>query len=90
MPAATWTRLMVATGKATLDEILIARGDAVEMAGHCVSMTAEVVQGQLTDANPANDPFVIDTRKPEDYGYNARGMQYGMMGWNKDDTLIAP
>jgi len=53
-------------------------------------MTAEAVQGQLTDANPANDPFVIDTRKPEDYGYNARGMQYGMMGWNKDDTLIAP
>ena len=23
-------------------------------------------------------------------GYNARGLQYGMMGWSKDDKLIAP
>jgi rhodanese-related sulfurtransferase len=141
MPAATWARPVIATGKATLNEILIARGDAVEMADNTVSMTAAAVQGMLTDANPANDPFVIDTRKPEDYakghiagavnipfaavfepgnlaklplgrrivvadyngqtavgtsyllsilGYNARGLQYGMMGWNKDDKLIAP
>lgn len=141
VPAVTWARPVVATGKATLDEILIARGDAVEMADNTVSMTAEAVQGLLTDANPANDPFVIDTRKPEDYakghiagavnipyaavfepgnfaklplgrrivvadyngqtavgtsyllsilGYNARGLQYGMMGWSKDDKLIAP
>ena len=141
MPAVTWARPVIATGKATLDEILIARGDAVEMADNTVSMTAERVQEMLTDANPANDPFVIDTRKPEDYakghipgavnipsanvfepaslaklplgrrivvtdyngqtavatsyllsilGYNARGLQYGMMGWSKDDKLIAP
>jgi rhodanese-related sulfurtransferase len=140
-PAATWARPVVATGKATLGEILIARGDAVEMADNSVSMTAEAVQGMLADANPANDPFVLDTRKPEDYakghvagainvpmasvfepaslaklplgrrivvadyngqtavgasyvlsilGYNARGLQFGMMGWSKDDALIAP
>jgi rhodanese-related sulfurtransferase len=140
-PAVTWARPVVATGKATLDEILIARGDAVEMGDRTVSMTAEAVQGMLTDANPANDPFIVDTRKPEDYakghipgainvpmanvfepaslaklplgrrivvadyngqtavgtsyllsilGYNARGLQYGMMGWSKDDALIAP
>ncbi|MCK7494708.1 MAG: hypothetical protein MZW92_28890 [Comamonadaceae bacterium] len=29
-----------------------------------VSMTAEAVQGLLTDTNPANDPFVVDARKP--------------------------
>jgi rhodanese-related sulfurtransferase len=141
LPAVTWARPVIATGKATLEEILIARGDAVEMADATVSMTAEAVQGMLTDANPANDPFVIDTRKPEDYakghiagavnipfaavfepaslaklplgrrivvadyngqtavgtsyllsilGYNARGLQYGMMGWSRDDKLIAP
>jgi rhodanese-related sulfurtransferase len=141
LPAATWARPVIATGKATLEEILVARGDAVEMADNTVSMTAEAVQGMLTDANPVNDPFVIDTRKPEDYakghipgavnipfatvfepaslaklplgrrivvadyngqtavgtsyllsilGYNARGLQYGMMGWSRDDKLIAP
>jgi rhodanese-related sulfurtransferase len=141
VPAVTWPRPVVATGKASLNEILIARGDAVEMADNTVSMTAERVQEMLTDANPANDPFIVDTRKPEDYakghipgainvpmanvfepaslaklplgrrivvadyngqtavgasyllsilGYNARGLQYGMMGWSTDDKLIAP
>ena len=33
-------------------------------------MTAEQVQGALTDTNPANDPFVVDVRTPADY---ARG-----------------
>ncbi len=140
-PATTWSRPVVATGKTSLAEALIARGDAVEMGDRTVSMTAEAVQGMLTDANPANDPFVIDTRKPEDYakghvpgainvpmanvfepgnlarlplgrrivvadyngqtavgtsyvlsilGYDARGLQFGMMGWSKDDALIAP
>jgi rhodanese-related sulfurtransferase len=140
-PAVTWARPVIATGKASLAEVLIARGDAVEMADNTVSMTAEAVQGMLTDANPANDPFIVDTRRPEDYtkghipgainvpmanvfepgnlaklplgrrivvadyngqtavgtsymlsilGYNARGLQYGMMGWSKDDALIAP
>lgn len=139
--AVTWARPVVATGKSTLREILIARADAVEMADNTVSMTAEAVQGMLTDANPVNDPFVVDTRKPEDYakghipgainlplaavfepaslaklplgrrivvadyngqtavgvsyvlsilGYNARGLQYGMMGWSRDDRLIGP
>lgn len=141
LTAVTWARPVVATGKSALSEILIARADAVEMADNAVSMTAEAVQGMLTDANPANDPFVVDTRRPEDYakghiagavnlplatvfepaslaklplgrrivvadyngqtavgvsyvlsilGYNARGLQYGMMGWSKDDKLIAP
>jgi rhodanese-related sulfurtransferase len=111
------------------------------MADNTVSMTAEAVQGTLTDATLANDPFIVDTRRPEDYtkghipgainvpmanvfepgnlaklplarrivvadyngqtavgtsymlsilGYNARGLQYGMMGWSKGDALIAP
>ena len=132
---------VVATGKPNLAEILVARGDAVEAADRTVSMTAEQVQGLLTDADPANDPFVVDTRNPEDYakghirgavnipaatvyqerslaklpparrvvvadyngqtavgvsyvlaimGYNARGLQYGMMGWSKDDRLMGP
>ena len=104
-------------------------------------MTAEAVQNLFADNNPNNDPFVVDTRKPEDYakghikgainitpatlyqpavsptcrwaggsssstttarppsalsyilammGYNARGLQYGMMGWSRNDALIAP
>jgi rhodanese-related sulfurtransferase len=28
---------------------------------------AEHVQALFTDKNPASDPFVVDTRKPEDY-----------------------
>ncbi|MBK7591740.1 MAG: rhodanese-like domain-containing protein [Betaproteobacteria bacterium] len=109
------------------------------MADRAVSMTAEQVQAALTDSNPANDPFIVDTRLPADYakghikgavsipaatlyqagslaklplgrrivtvdyngqtaigasyllsilGYNARGLQFGMMGWSKDDKLI--
>lgn len=139
--AFTWAFPVVATGKAELAEILVARGDAVEAADRSVSMIAEAVQGLLTDANPANDPYVLDTRNPEDYakghikgavnipaatlyqpanlaklppgrrivvadyagqhavgmsyvlsilGYNARGLQYGMMGWSKDDALLGP
>jgi len=104
-----------------------------------VSMTAEAVQALLTDANPANDPFVVDVRAAADFvkghiagainipavgvyqagnlaklplgrrivvadhtgmtavgisyvlsimGYDARGLQYGMMGWNTDDSLL--
>ena len=137
--AVTYARPLVATGKANLAEVLIARGDAVEMADRAVSMTAEQVQAALTDSNPANDPFIVDTRLPADYakghikgavsipaatlyqagnlaklplgrrivtvdyngqtaigasyllsilGYNARGLQFGMMGWSKDDKLI--
>jgi rhodanese-related sulfurtransferase len=132
---------VIATGKSNLADILVARGDVVEAADRSVSMTAEQVQGALTDTNPANDPFVIDVRAPADcakghvkgainvpatglyqagslaklplgrrivivdyngqtgvgmsymlsiLGYNARGLQYGMMGWSKDDKLIAP
>lgn len=139
--AATWPYPVVATGKAELAEILVARGDLVEAADKRAAMTAEEVQGLLTDATPANDPFIVDARKPEDYakghikgainipaealykpanlaklplgrrvvpvdyngstvvgmsyvlsilGYNARGLQYGMMGWSKDPALIAP
>jgi len=139
--AAAWAYPAVVTGKTELADILIARGDAVEAADKSVSMTAEAVQGLLTDTNPANDPFVVDARKPEDYakghikgalnipagemykpaslaklplgrriviadyngqyavgisymlsimGYNARGLQFGMMGWSRDDSLIAP
>jgi rhodanese-related sulfurtransferase len=113
----------------------------VEAADTTVSMTAEAVQELFTDNNPNNDPFVVDTRKSEDYakghikgainitgatlyqpgnlanlplgrrivivdyngqtavgmsymlammGYNARGLQYGMMGWSRNDALIAP
>jgi rhodanese-related sulfurtransferase len=136
--AVTYARPVVATGKPGLKEILIARGDAVESADRSVSMTAEAVQGLLTDSEMANDPFIVDLRSPADFtnghikgainipaatvyqatnvaklplgrrivtvdyngqtavgvsyvlsilGYNARGLQYGMMGWSKDDTL---
>lgn len=137
--AVAYARPVVATGKATLNEVLVARGDAVESSDRSVSMTAEAVQGLLTDNNPANDPFVVDVRAPVDFvkghiagainipavdvyqagslatfplgrrivvadyngqtavgisyvlsimGYNARGLQYGMMGWNTDDQLL--
>ena len=138
--AVSWAHPVVATRGMDLADILVARGAAVEAADTAVSMTAEAVQTLLADANPANDPFVVDTRKPEDYakghikgavnvpaatlyragnlaglplgrrivivdyngqatvgmsyvlatmGYNARGLQYGMMGWNRNDALIA-
>jgi rhodanese-related sulfurtransferase len=137
--AVTYSRPVVATGKATLAEVLVERGDAVESADRTVSMTATAVQKLLTDDNPANDPFVVDVRAPADFakghiagainipaasvyqagqlaklpqgrrivvadyngqtavgisyvlsimGYNARALQYGMMGWNTDDTLL--
>ena len=137
----SWSHPYIATGNRDLADILIARGNAVEAADTTVSMTAEAVQALFTDNNPNNDPFVVDTRKPEDYakghikgainimpatlyqlgnlaslplgrrivivdyngqtgvgmsyvlsmmGYNARGLQYGMMGWSRDDGLIAP
>jgi rhodanese-related sulfurtransferase len=139
--AVSWAHPHVGTGKSALADILIARGNAVEAADNTVSMTASAVQELLTDDNPNNDPFVVDSRKPEDYakghvkgainipaanlyqagnlaslplgrrivvvdyngqtavgmsyvlammGYNARGLQYGMMGWSRDDALIAP
>lgn len=137
--AVTYSRPVVATGKATLAEVLIDRADAVESSDRSVSMIAEAVQKLLTDDNPANDPFVVDVRAPADFtkghiagainipaasvyqagqlaklpqgrrivvadytgqtavgisyvlsvmGYNARGLQYGMMGWNTDDALL--
>jgi rhodanese-related sulfurtransferase len=137
--AVTWARPVVATGKPSLDAILVERADAVESADRSVSMTAEQVQGLLTDAQPANDPFVVDVRAPADFvkghiagainvpaaevfqpgqlaklplgrrivvvdyngqagvgisyllsimGYNARALQYGIMGWSKDDALM--
>jgi len=136
-----WAHPVIATRGKELAEILVARGAAVEAADATVSMTAEAVQTLLADDNPNNDPFVVDTRRSEDYakghvkgainipstelyqagnlaslplgrrivivdyngqtgvgmsyvlsilGYNARGLQYGMMGWSRDDTLIAP
>lgn len=136
---ATYARPVISTGKSNLDEILVARGDAVEAADKTVSMTAEAVYTLLTDNDPANDPFVLDLRKPVDFakgaikgavnvpadavfqtanldklptgrrivtvdyngqtavgvsymlsilGYNARGLQYGIMGWSKDDALM--
>jgi len=138
--AVSWAHPYIATGNNELADILIARGNAVEAADTSVSMTAEAVQDLFTDNNPNNDPFVVDTRKPEDYakghikgainitpgtlyqpgslanlplgrrivivdyngqtavgmsyilammGYNARGLQYGMMGWTRNDALIA-
>jgi rhodanese-related sulfurtransferase len=129
----------MATGKSSLAEILVARGNAVEAADKTVSMTAEAVQGLLPDADAANDPYIIDIRNPADYarghikgavnipaakvyqdcylamlpparrivvadyngqaavgtsyvlsilGYNARGLQFGMMGWSRDDRLM--
>jgi rhodanese-related sulfurtransferase len=137
--AVTHALPVVATGKAILAEVLAVRGDAVEGADKTVSMTAEKVQELLTDANPANDPFVLDVRDAADFakghiagaihvpavavyrkgnlamlplgrrivvadyngqtavgvsyvlsvlGYNARGLQYGMMGWSTDNTLM--
>jgi rhodanese-related sulfurtransferase len=140
-PQMTYVKPSLATGKSSLAEILVARGDAVEAADKTVSMTAEAVQGLLADADPANDPYIIDIRNPADYarghikgavnipaakvyqdcylamlpptrrivvadyngqaavgtsyvlsilGYNARGLQFGMMGWSKDDRLMGP
>ena len=137
----SWAHPHIATRKADLADVLIARGNAVEAADTTVSMTAEAMQDLFTDNNPNNDSFVVDTRKPEDYakghikgainipavtlyqsgnlaslplgrrivivdyngqtavgmsyvlammGYNARGLQYGMMGWSRNDALIAP
>jgi rhodanese-related sulfurtransferase len=136
---ATYPLPVIATGKTSLDEILIARGDAVEAADKTVSVTAEAVHALLTDSDPANDPFILDLRRPADFakghikgavnvpaeavyqaanlarlptgrrivtvdyngqttvgvsymlsilGYNARGLQYGIMGWSKDDALM--
>ena len=136
----SWAHPHIATGKGELAGILIARGEAVESADTSVSMTAEAVHELLADANTGNDPFVVDTRRPEDYarghikgainipaaslyqsgnlaslplgrrivvvdhngqtavgmsyllailGYNARGLQYGMMGWSTDDALLS-
>jgi rhodanese-related sulfurtransferase len=138
---ASWAHPFIGTGKGRLDEILTARGAAVEAADTAVSMTAEAVQTLLTDSDRTNDPFVVDTRLREDYakghikgalnipsaelfrsgslaslplgrrivvvdyngqtavgasyllsilGYNARGLQYGMMGWSRNDALMAP
>ena len=137
----SWAHPYIATRKAELADVLIDRGNAVEAADTTVSMTAEAVQDLFTDNNPNNDPFVVDTRRPEDYvkghvkgainipaaalyqggnlaslplgrrivivdydgqtavgmsyvlammGYNARGLQYGMMGWSRNDAMIAP
>jgi rhodanese-related sulfurtransferase len=137
--AVTYARPVIATGKASLDQILIERGDAVESADRTVSMTAEAVQALLIDADKSNDPFIVDLRSPADFvkghiagavnipaatiyqsgslaklplgrrivtvdyngqttvgvsyvlsilGYNARGLQYGMMGWSRDDALM--
>lgn len=137
--AVTYARPVIATGKATLEQILVDRGDAVESADSTVSMPAEIVQKLLTDDQPANDPFLVDLRAPADFvkghikgainvpaatlyqpgqlaklplgrrivtidydgqttvgasymlsilGYNARGLQYGMMGWSKNDALL--
>lgn len=137
--AVAYARPVIATGKASLEQMLVERGDAVESADRSVSMTAEAVQALLTDAQPANDPFVVDLRAPADFvkghiqsainipaatvyhpgelaklplgrrivtvdsngqtavgvsymlsilGYNARGLQYGMMGWSRNDTLM--
>lgn len=137
--AVTYSRPVVATGKATLEQVLVERADAVESADRTVSMTAEAVQELLADNMPGNDPFVVDVRAPADFvnghiggainipavsvyqaanlaklpqgrrivvadyngqtavgisymlsimGYNARGLQYGMMGWNTDDSLL--
>jgi rhodanese-related sulfurtransferase len=139
--AITDARPVIVTGKATLNEALIERGDSVESADRTVSMTAEAVQALLTDGQPANDPFIVDVRAPADFvkghiagavnipaqtvyqpgqlaklplgrrivvtdyngqtavgisyvlsilGYNARGLQYGMMGWTTDDTVMGP
>lgn len=138
--AVSWAHPHIATGSRDLADSLIARGNAVEAADTSVSMTAEAVQDLFVDKDPSNDPFVVDTRKPEDYakghikgsiniapatlyqpgslanlplgrrivivdyngqtavgmsyllammGYNARGLQYGMMGWSRDNALIA-
>jgi len=137
----TYVRPAWATGKANLAEILVARADAVEAADKTVCMTAEAVQALLTDADLANDAYIVDIRAPADYarghikgavnipaakvyqdcylamlpparrivvadyngqtavgtsyvlsilGYNARGLQFGMMGWSKDDRVLGP
>ncbi|MDZ7592109.1 MAG: rhodanese-like domain-containing protein [Rubrivivax sp.] len=139
--AVTYARPVVATGKTTLEQVLVERADAVESADRTVSMTAEAVQELLADNMPGNDPFILDVRAPADFvkghiqgainvpavgvyqaghlaklptgrrivvadyngqaavgisyvlatlGYNARGLQMGMMGWSTDDAVMGP
>lgn len=139
VPTQTYTSPTVNTGKTTLSEILVALGGKWEALGKPLSLAADKVFEVLNDGDDKNDPFILDTRKAEDYvkghikgavnipaadvfktanlaklptdkqivvtcytgqtsgavsyllglmGYNATTLQYGMMGWSKDDTLI--
>jgi rhodanese-related sulfurtransferase len=63
----THARPVIATGKATLEQVLVERGDAVESADRTVSMAAEAVQELLADNMPGNDPFILDVRAPADF-----------------------
>jgi rhodanese-related sulfurtransferase len=135
----TYTPPVVNTGKSSLSDILITLGDKWEAQGKPLSIAADKLFEVLNDGDDKNDPFILDTRKAEDYakghikgavnipaadvfkmenlaklptdkqivvtcyagqtsgavsyllgfmGYNAITLQYGMMGWSKDDTLL--
>ena len=82
----SWSHPVIATRGSGSRRHLATRADAVEAADTAVSMSAEAVQTLLTDANPANDPFVVDTRKPEDY---AKGHIKGVDQRSGNDALPA-
>lgn len=135
----TYTPPTINTGKSSLNDILVALGANWEALGKPLSLTADKVFEVLNDGDDKNDPFILDTRKAQDYakghikgavnipaadvfktanlaklptdkqiivtcytgqtsgavsyllglmGYNATTLQYGMMGWSKDDALL--
>lgn len=57
----------VATGKASVAEMIAAQADTYLASGKPVTITSDKVFEVLNDGDPANDPFILDIRKPEDY-----------------------
>lgn len=57
----------VATNKATVAEMIAAQADAYLASGKPLVILPDKVFEVLNDGDPANDPFLLDIRKPEDY-----------------------
>jgi len=57
----------VSTGKTALADMIAFQADKYLASGKPVVMTVDKLYEVLNDGDPANDPFVLDVRKPEDY-----------------------
>lgn len=55
------------TGKSDVAAMIAASADAYLSAGKATLVTADKLFENLNDGDKANDPVIIDTRKPEDY-----------------------